>query len=150
MHRFPTANMEREANEFATALLMPETDVRRYFVGKKIELALLAALKPEWRVSMASLLMRAHKLRFLTENQYHYLWKQISARGYRLREPAALDFEREEPQVVGQMIGLHLDGLRYSRADLAKLLCVYESDLASLYGLGDGDTLKRRRFTVLK
>ena len=150
MHRFPTANMEREANEFATALLMPEADVRRYFVGKKIDLTLLAALKPEWRVSMASLLMRAHKLRFLTENQYTYLWKQISARGYRLREPVALDFEREEPQVLGQMIGLHLDGLGYSRADLAKLLCVYEFDLASLYGLGGGDTVKRRRFTVLK
>ena len=150
MHRFPTVNMEKEANDFATALLMPEADVRSYFVGKRIDLALLAALKPEWRVSMAALLMRAHKLKFLSDNQYTYLWKQISARGYRLREPPALDFEREQPHVLAQMIALHLDGLGYSRADLAKLLCVYESDLASLYGVGTDDNTKQRRFTVLK
>lgn len=148
LHRFPTANMEKEANDFATALLMPDADVRRYFSGKRIDLALLAALKPEWKVSMAALLMRAHKLKFLSDNQYTYLWKQISARGYRLREPAALDFEREQPEVLGQLMKFHLGGLGYSTAELAKFLCLYETDLNALYGLG-GDT-KQRKLTLLK
>ena len=36
MHRFPTPNMEREANAFAVALLMPTTEVRPYFVGRQL------------------------------------------------------------------------------------------------------------------
>jgi len=60
---------------------------------------------------MAALLMRAHKLKFLTDNQHVYLWKQISARGYRLREPAQLDFEPERPEALAQIIQLHFDSL---------------------------------------
>ena len=104
MHRFPTANMEQEANAFAVALLMPTKDIHPYFIGRRIDLALMASLKPEWRVSMAALLMRAHKLKFLSDNQHTYLWKQISARGYRLREPPELDFEHEKPELLGRVL----------------------------------------------
>jgi Zn-dependent peptidase ImmA (M78 family)/transcriptional regulator with XRE-family HTH domain len=106
MHRFPTPNMEQEANAFAVALLMPASDIRPYFLGRRIDLALLASLKPEWRVSMAALLMRAHKLKFLSDNQHAYVWKQISVRGYRLREPPELDLEAEKSEVLNQIIRL--------------------------------------------
>ena len=152
MHRFPTPNMEQEANQFATALLMPTADIRSYFIGKRIDLALLAALKPEWKVSMAALLMRAHKLEFLTDNQHTYLWTQISSRGYRLREPPELDFPSETPEVLDKVIALHLGGLGYSAPDLAKMLCVHASELKALYGIdtdGKGGG-KRTKFTVLK
>ena len=149
MHRFPTPKMEEEANEFAVHLLMPTKDIRSYFVGKRIDLALLAALKPEWRVSMAALLMRAYGLNFLTENQYRYLWKQISARGYRLREPPELDFEPEEPTLVKQLFDLHLNGLKYSVKELAGMLAVYERELLALYGIG-GKSEKRTKLAILK
>jgi Zn-dependent peptidase ImmA (M78 family) len=149
MHRFPTSNMEQEANEFAVAMLMPATDMRPYFLGKKIDLALLAALKPEWKVSMAALLMRAHRLRYITDNQHVYLWKQISARGYRLREPPDLDFEPEQPEFLGQIIRLHFDSLGYTPAELAKLLCVHERELTDLYGIGEG-VAKKSKITLLK
>jgi Zn-dependent peptidase ImmA (M78 family)/transcriptional regulator with XRE-family HTH domain len=151
MHRFPTPDMEQEANAFAVALLMPATDIRPYFLGRRIELSILAALKPEWKVSMAALLMRAHALKFISENQYRYLWKQISARGYRLREPPELDFEPEEPEVIRKVIRLHLDGLGFSMSELARLLCVHEHELRALYGIPEGDTEpKRAKLTVLK
>ena len=150
MHRFPTPNMEREANAFAVALLMPTTEVRPYFVGRHIDLALLASLKTEWRVSMAALLMRAHKLNFLTENQYTYLWKQMSARGYRLREPPELDFEPEQPEVLSQIIRLHFDALGYTFEDLSKLLCVHERELRILYGLDDDGTRRKARLTIVR
>jgi Zn-dependent peptidase ImmA (M78 family)/transcriptional regulator with XRE-family HTH domain len=150
MHRFPTPNMEQEANAFAVALLMPAPDIRPYFLGRRIDLALLASLKPEWRVSMAALLMRAHKLKFLTDNQHTYLWKQISARGYRLREPPELDFESEQPEVLNQIIQLHLEALGYTASDLSKLLCIHEREFRSLYGLAGSGTPKRARLTILK
>lgn len=149
MHRFPTPDMEQEANAFAVALLMPTADIRPYFVGRRIDLALLASLKPEWRVSMAALLMRAHKLSFLSENQYRYLWKQISARGYRLREPPELDFERERPELLGQIIRLHIDILGYTPAELSSLLCVHEREFRSLYQWED-ESDKRTRLTIIK
>jgi transcriptional regulator with XRE-family HTH domain len=53
MHRFPTPNMETEATEFASALLMPSADIGTAFKSRpRITLELLAALKPEWKVSM--------------------------------------------------------------------------------------------------
>jgi Zn-dependent peptidase ImmA (M78 family)/transcriptional regulator with XRE-family HTH domain len=149
MHRFPTPNMEQEANAFAVALLMPASDIRPYFVGRRIDLATLASLKPEWRVSMAALLMRAHKLEFLRDNQHTYLWKQISARGYRLREPPELDFAAEQPELLDQIIRLHFDALGYTPADLSKLLSIHEREFRSLYRLGD-DGPKKARLTILK
>lgn len=144
MHRFPTANMEQEANAFAVAMLMPAGDMRPYFSGRKIDLALLAALKPEWRVSMAALLMRAHKLGHITDNQHVYLWKQISARGYRLREPPELDFEPEPPHLLRQIVQLHFDSLGYTPAELAKFLCVHERELIELYGIGESGNKKAK------
>lgn len=133
MHRFPSPAMEEEANEFAAALLMPESDIRQYFIGKKIDLALLAAMKPEWKVAMQALLKRAGDLKYLSANQAQYLWKQISFRRYRLREPAHLDFAPEKPTVIETMLRLHIDALGYSRGDLAKVLHLLEPDLPGLY-----------------
>jgi Zn-dependent peptidase ImmA (M78 family) len=129
---------------------MPAADIRPYFIGRRINLALLASLKPEWRVSMAALLMRAHKLKFLTDNQHTYLWKQISARGFRLREPPELDFAPEQPEVLNQIIRLHFDALEYTPADLSKLLCIHEREFRSLYCVGDDGAPKKVRLTVLK
>lgn len=150
MHRFPTPNMEQEANEFAVAFLMPTSDMRPYFVGKKIDLAVLAALKPEWRVSMAALLMRAQKLGYLSDNQYTYLWKQISARGYRLREPPELDFELERPELLPQMISVHLSALGYSIEDLSRLLHVGTKELTELYGIGVDAGGARNKLSIVR
>lgn len=81
MHRFPTTGMEDEANDFASAFLMPEDDMRSAFLGRKFGMELLAALKPEWRVAMQALLMRAERLDIITSNQTRYLWQQIAKRG---------------------------------------------------------------------
>ncbi|WP_245421744.1 helix-turn-helix domain-containing protein [Rhodoplanes serenus] len=134
MHRFPTESMEPEANAFASALLMPEADIRPAFLGRKITLELLAALKPEWRVAMQALLMRASALKFVTPNQSRYLWQQISSRGWRLREPAELDFAPEIPRVMHSIISAHLTDLGYSLAELSKLVRLHESEFTNMYG----------------
>lgn len=149
MHRFPSPTMEKEANEFAAALLMPARDIRPYFDGRKIDLALLAAMKPEWKVAMAALLMRASSLSFLTKNQSQYLWKQINAKRLRLREPPELDFPHEQPTVIASMLRLHRDSLGYSMAELAQLLHVHEANLYEMYQLEDPDP-GRPRIAVIK
>lgn len=151
MHRFPTPSMEKEANEFASALLMPASDIRPYFIGKRIDLAYLGSLKPEWKVAMQALLMRARDLGFLPKNREQYLWKQINARRLRLREPPELDFAPETPTVVNTMVRLHLDQLGYTESDLAKLLHVYEWDLKSFYSIDRPQPEPQRpRISILK
>jgi Zn-dependent peptidase ImmA (M78 family) len=151
MHRFPTPTMESEANEFAAALLMPDADIRPYFVGRRIDLAVLGSLKPEWRVSMQALLMRARDLGFIPKNREQYLWKQFNARRLRLREPPELDFSPERPTVVSTIVRLHMDSLGYSSAELAKLLHVHEWDLANLYPIERPPSQPQRpRLAILK
>lgn len=137
MHRYPSEDMEREADSFAAAFMMPANDVRPYFAGKKIDLRLLAALKPEWRVSMQSLLYRASTLGFVNDNQARYLWQQFNMKKLRLREPAELDLKPETPSLVAKLFALHMDNLGYSVADLATIFAIHVADLKRLYGIGE-------------
>lgn len=137
MHRYPSENMEREANAFAAAFLMPAHDIRPVFTGKKVDLRLFATLKPEWRVSMQSLLYRAGTLGFVNDNQSRYLWQQFNMKKLKFREPPELDFEVEKPTLVSKLFALHMETLGYSVADLAAVAVLYETDIMNLYGIGD-------------
>jgi Zn-dependent peptidase ImmA (M78 family)/transcriptional regulator with XRE-family HTH domain len=134
MHRFPTDDMEDEANKFASALLMPAHEMRQAFAGRRVTLELLAALKPEWRVAMQALLVRATSLNLVSANQARYLWQQISAKGWRLREPAELDFPAEAPKVLPSIVKAHLNDLGYSMSELTKLVRIHESEFTEMYG----------------
>ncbi len=134
MHRFPTASMENEANRFAANFLLPPNEIKQVFRGRKISLELLAALKKEWRVSMQSLLMSAHAQGFLTDNQSRYLWQQLSVKGWRLREPAELDFPHDAPSVLPAILKAHLGALHYTVDDLVKLSNLHAHEFQRLYG----------------
>ena len=134
MHRFPTPKMEEEANRFAAALLMPADDIKQYFLGRKIDLALLAAMKPEWRVAMQALLYRAKSLKLIERNQEEYLWKQISVKRWKLREPAELDFPVETPSVMPNLFNVFRNTLNYSITETAELFHLYDNDIEAFYG----------------
>jgi Zn-dependent peptidase ImmA (M78 family) len=135
MHRFPNLSMEKQANSFASALLMPAEDVQSAFRGQRIDLNRLAALKPEWKVSMQALLYRAQSLGLIPEKQAAYLWRQISFHRMKLREPMELDFPMEEPGVLSRMLKLHLETFGYSIPDFAKMLHWHAHRLKQLYNL---------------
>lgn len=135
MHRAqPTPLMENEANDFASFFLMPTRDIRPYFT-RRVDLRLLAELKPVWRASMASLLMRARSLSLLTPNQERYLWQQFSAARIRQAEPPELELSREPPTSLLDVMQAHVQRLGYSISDLADLLHIHPQELGILYGL---------------
>jgi len=135
MHSFPTPNMEEEANTFASCFLVPTEDVKPYFAGRKIDLRLLAALKPEWKVSMASLVFAAKRAGSLNETQAQYIWKQFNIHKIKLREPPELDFPAEEPRTLSELISLHINDMGYSLGDLSKVLIINETELAKTYSI---------------
>lgn len=136
MHRVPTPEMEKQAHEFSSGLLIPADDIRPYFKGaRRIDLTLLAHLKPQWRVSMQSLLFAASDLGYIGPGQAQTLWKIFSANRYRLREPPELDFPQEETTLDRRLIEAHLSDLGYTMEELAQALVFRVEDVAELYGL---------------
>lgn len=95
--------IEKEADFFAGALLLPETAMREELIPP-ITLTGLAALKRRWRVSMQSIIMRAYDLNIISERQKRYLFQQMGTRGWRKREPAALSVPVEKPRAFRQMV----------------------------------------------
>ncbi len=75
---------EDEANAFASALLMPRTNLLA-MTPRMPTFAKLIEIKKVWRVSLAALIHRLHRLRVLNDWQYRSLCIEISRAGYRDR-----------------------------------------------------------------
>jgi len=125
-------DVEQQANEFASEFLMPAADITPGLSGP-MNLAKLAALKPIWRVSMASLLVRAGALGLVTKRYQAYLWTQMGRSGYRLREPAELDFAPERPHLLRDLFEYHVKELGYSALEIADALHFDADELRSMY-----------------
>ncbi|MBA3966663.1 MAG: ImmA/IrrE family metallo-endopeptidase [Nitrospirales bacterium] len=138
MHRFPNSQMEKQADFFASALLMPANDMHTTFFGR-IDLKRLASLKPEWKVSMQALLYRAQYLGLIGKSQASYLWSQFNFHRIKFREPIELDFPMERPGVISQMISLHLNSFGYSMQEFAQILIFNANRLKQYYDLKDTD-----------
>lgn len=133
MHRFPTENMEKEANSFASAFLMPATDIAPELKGITLEKA--AALKPYWKVSIGSLLYKAKTLKSVEDSQMQYLWRKRSALGWNTREPASLDFPNEQPTLLNALLKNMQDDLGYSLEELATALHLHLDEISRMYGI---------------
>lgn len=136
MHASPTEDMEKEADRFAAELLMPEYDIKPQLANAT--LAILSILKRVWRVSMAALLTRAKTLRTITEKKATALWKQMSALGFRTREPAELDLSPEKPRLLREMIDYHTKRLGITEEQLYAMFTLFDFDYRRLYGAMEG------------
>jgi len=134
IHRFPNPNMEKEADAFASAFLMPADDIRDAFSGR-VDLAKLAALKPEWKVSMQALLYRAQSLGVVDKGQAGYLWRQFNIHRIKTREPVELDIPHEAPGVLQRMVHIHLENFGYSLPEFARILHLHTHQLEQFYDL---------------
>jgi Zn-dependent peptidase ImmA (M78 family)/DNA-binding XRE family transcriptional regulator len=98
-------DVEEEAFSFAAEFCMPAQAMEREMTGP-ITLSTLARLKLRWGISIAALVRRAHELKLITTRQYHYLFQQLSARGWRTEEPPQLNIAVDRPRLVRNMAEL--------------------------------------------
>jgi Zn-dependent peptidase ImmA (M78 family)/DNA-binding XRE family transcriptional regulator len=123
---------EVEANEFASAFLMPENDVRAK-IPRQIPIDGLVTAKKRWGVSVAALAYRLHKLGILTDWLYHSICIEMGRRGYRQNEPKGLP--REE-SVVWKKVFTELWSDRITKAHVASELHVPPEEIENLvFGL---------------
>jgi Zn-dependent peptidase ImmA (M78 family)/transcriptional regulator with XRE-family HTH domain len=149
MHSVPTETMEEEADRFAGELLAPVSQLRADLIGGRITLERLVQLKKFWKVSVASLLYRAEHSGLLTRNQASYLWRQLSARGWKKREPEETQFTPEVPRLYEQIIILHEKELGYDATELGRMLHLSLDEVRKLYGVVSDDDV-RRHLRVVK
>lgn len=134
MHRLPTHTMEEEANSFAAEFLMPSKDIGPHLAHLTLEKA--AYMKPFWRTSMASIVYRAKALNRISHGQYEYIWRQISAKNWRLNEPVILDVANEKPTLLKALFAHLQDNMDYTNTELAQVLGLHYNELKDMYPLG--------------
>ena len=76
---------EKQANMFASALLLPKNEFIKDIALYSTELDYYIQLKKKWRVSMQAMIYRARQLDIISWNQYSYMMRQISKRGWRTK-----------------------------------------------------------------
>jgi Zn-dependent peptidase ImmA (M78 family) len=113
-----TDDMEHEADAFAAEFLMPEVLIRSELTN--LTLGKAVDLKREWGVSVAALIQRAHQLGVLSGPRRASLFKQLSARGWRVREPASDEITPEKAELLAQ-INTHLRSRGLDDTEVAEL-----------------------------
>jgi Zn-dependent peptidase ImmA (M78 family)/DNA-binding XRE family transcriptional regulator len=124
-----TRNIEVEADRFAAALLMPAADIRGHFT--RVSLDRLMQLKPLWKTSLRSLVMRAFHLERISEWQYARLFRQINARYGGTSEP--IELPREEPRIVAEAARTHTGALGYTEENMLELLGLCPEEYRRFY-----------------
>lgn len=126
-HRVPgSKETENEANEFASAFLMPRAGLlAQQLYDASVERILSA--KRRWGVSAMALTYRMHKLKLLSDWRYHQTAKQLTQMGYRSAEPGS-SIIRESSQLLAKVFeALRSHGI--TSVDLANQLHLPLEDL---------------------
>jgi Zn-dependent peptidase ImmA (M78 family) len=118
---------ERQADEFASEMLMPERGVMAR-TPRFADLGMVRQEKIFWRVSALAFIRRLHDLRVVTDWQYKSLVIEASQAGYRRREG---DIERETSQLIPKVLDV-MKSEGVSIADIASDLSIVSSELRGL------------------
>ncbi|MFI9393224.1 helix-turn-helix domain-containing protein [Streptomyces bauhiniae] len=127
-HRIPHGrDSEKEANDFASAFLMPRAGI----IAQRLHNASLERIlsaKRKWGVSAMALTYRLRKLELLSEWRYSQTMKELARRGYRRAEPDS-SMVRESSQLLGKVFGALRKPLNMTFSDLADELNIYPEEL---------------------
>lgn len=132
MHRQGTRNgsraLEHEANAFASAFLMPRTDVLAH-APRFIDVRAILRLKQRWKVSAMALAFRFRTLQLLTEWQYRSICIELGQSGYRTGEPNGVE---REHSAVWQKILEDMWAERQGKQEIANALCLPLDEIEAL------------------
>lgn len=120
--------MERQADAFASAFLMPKESV----IANRppaFTIKYLLKLKHYWGVSLAALAYRYNALEQVTEWTYRNLCIEIAKNGYRTNEPEPMG--RESSQLLNKVLDF-LKSQKLGRAEIARHLHISVDEINAL------------------
>ncbi|WP_346014193.1 XRE family transcriptional regulator [Sporosarcina sp. E16_8] len=130
-------NIEDEANNFASAFLLPEEQFRKDCrgIGKRSNPDAYVDIKQKWLVSLQAIAIRAFKLNIIDYQQYRYFYMSINKNGYKVNEPLDKEIPISRPTKVKSILQLLFDNGLYTVSELMDELKVDQSFLTSLTGI---------------
>ncbi len=150
---------EKEANEFASAFLLPENEFSQEVALDPQNLDYYVQLKRKWKVSIAAMLYRSCSLGIITQNQYQYLIRIMQSKDWRKSEPLDKVIKSPKPSLFSDAIDVLLVNNVFTPQELVEELsnaglAMNPSELEILLNL-ESDTLKsisssRERIVLLK
>jgi Zn-dependent peptidase ImmA (M78 family)/DNA-binding XRE family transcriptional regulator len=134
-----TDNLEKEANAFAGAFLMPDSDVRSICNRPIYSVGDLAEYKKRWRVSVSAFNYRLRELRIISEGKCTSNYVEISRRGWLKAEPFGI--AREQSSVLQDIVN-DLLSRGITKTKIAADLAIPPSEIeALLFGLANMTTI---------
>ena len=143
---------EKQANMFASALLLPRKTFTRDITAYATEIDYYRHLKKKWRVSMQAMMYRACQIGVISGNQFSYMMRQVSKNGWRKKEPGDVPGKLNSTLFQGALDQLfeaeYLDShdLRMHFAKSGIILS--DKDLTDLMGLREGTIIPEPSDTV--
>ena len=123
---------EQEANDFASAFLMPRESVLAHMPSSPLVDQILTG-KKIWNVAALALTYRLHDIGMLSDWHYRTTCMELGRRGYRTQEPDGI--QRENSQLLTKVF-LSLRKRGVSISEVARELSVSPEDLNSyVFGL---------------
>ena len=108
---------EKQANMFASALLLPRETFSRNVSAYPSNVDFYKSLKKKWKVSIQAMMYRTRQLGIISANQFQYMMRIVSKNGWRTKEPGDVPGQLKDTIFQGA-IDLLLDGGYLSRNEL--------------------------------
>lgn len=128
--------IERQANRFAGAFLLPRESFSREVLGTSISYFL--SLKSRWRVAISAMVYRCRDLGIFSINQQSYLMRQMNSQRIREVEPLDDAFPFSPPSMLGQAFGMLIGHKVQTRSQIEGALGLNLQDVESICGLEIG------------
>lgn len=111
--------IENQANEFASAFLLPRSSFLKDLIYPT-NLDFYVELKKKWRVSIGAMMVRAYKLNVISYNQYQYMIKQASKKGWRIKEPLDDELKLPKPVLIKKAIEMLIENNVFTKRKLVE------------------------------
>jgi Zn-dependent peptidase ImmA (M78 family)/transcriptional regulator with XRE-family HTH domain len=128
--------IEKQADRFASALLLPQDTFSKEVLGTSLDHFLF--LKKKWGVSIAAMAYRCKDLGILNDNQHGYIMRQMNLKKIRKHEPLDEFFQVREPSILGESVKMLLDNGVQNRNQIEEALALNLADIEGLCGLPIG------------
>lgn len=128
--------IEKQANRFAGAFLLPRETFSREVLGSS--LAYFTSLKSRWGVAIAAMAYRSRVLGLLSDNQFSYLFRQMNVKKIRKVEPLDDRFPVNRPAMLAEGLRMLVEHGVHTRPQIETSLGLNLRDVEAIAGLAEG------------
>lgn len=128
--------MERQADRFARALLLPSQSFSKEVWDPSVNV--LLTLRRDWGCPLSAMITRCGETGVFDENQLRRAAASLVRRGWNMEEPGENDVSREAPELLAGSIRLLVEEGRKDKHAILTELALPAADIEELCGLPAG------------